>query len=1316
MRRPLRLTTLTAAAAAAATVVATIQPVVHADPGKPAPSRQARAVQTAGHGQVPASAKVQGLQHLTGRQPVFVQLAGAGAAAVSSHTMRTAPGHASARASEARSAALARRADVASHARAALDDARRADSKAQSLFVVSNAVPGFGVVADRAAIEALAQRSDVVKVSAIVPKTASNAYPAQLTRVLNTWQDTGTLGAGVTVGIIDTGLDYTHKDFGGDGDYAAAQANAGNKLFDWRAAQPALLRAKVAGGWDFVGDDYNADPQPAPGESAYQPVPHPDPNPLDCNEHGTHVAGTVAGYGEDAKGRTFTGNYSKLKASDLDGMKIGPGMAPAATLYSLKVFGCSGSTDVVIPALDLALDPNGDGNFADHLDVVNLSLGSDYAPVDDPENAVIDQLAKHGVLPVIAMGNGGDLTDVGGAPGNAVRSLAVASSVDAAQLRDGMRVNAPATLPKVVAGQMSVAYPWSTAAPVTGDAVTMPGASLADPVADNADGCQAFTADQQAAVKGKVVVLVWDDNDSTRRCGSAGRSANARAAGAIGAIFTSTLDVFGAGITGDESIPVFQVPKASTQGIWAAAAAGTLNVTFDGSLQATIKDVNPSINDTISSFSSRGTHGSIGVVKPDVAAPGDTIASAGMGTGDGVLVISGTSMATPHTAGISALVKAAHPDWDTEQLKAAIMNNADHDLYTGEDHSGQIYGPARDGAGRVDALSAVNTHVLAYDTDVEGAVSASFGVVEAPIAGGPVTETRTVRVQNTGGSAVTYDVSYAAAVKQPGVSYSFQPSTVAVPAHTAGTVQVTMTVDPAALRHTIDPTMATNQLGVPRQFVSDASGRMLLTQQGGAGQVLRVPVYAAAKPVADMSASVGSSDGHPVVDLTGDGFAEGNESSDYTSLVSVMDFGAESPKLPSCAPDGTVADCTLNQTAEGGDIRYVGAGASPGTDPKTGDPSLANGWLWFGLSTYGDSATLGNSVIPYVDFDTTGDGKPDYEVYLQNATGSDVPLAWLVDLKTGETLDAEPVNTLFGDVDTNVFDTDAVLIPVWPKMIGLTDETTSFPITYSVGTFSSYGSPVTGDIDHSPSVTFDAANPAVPVDGPLWVDEPGTIPLGAPTSNAKALVLHLHNSSGDRAEVLTLPTVKAAAPVGLTLDDTSVARGQQVTATVTVPQEGATSASGDVSLVSGGKTVTSGQLVDGAVDLTFSESGAGQYPMVAEYAGDSNYQAGSSDPVTLDVARSRARVSLALSPNPVRHGRTVTATVRVSTVAGVPATGRVVLRKGNGHAVAHGTVSNGVATVKFVWRSRKDPRIHAAYAGDTNYRPGTSRAVRLVSR
>src|SRR6201999_3790645 len=108
-------------------------------------------------------------------------------------------------------------------------------------------------------------------------------------------------GDHIKVGIIDTGIDYTHADFGGPGTVAAYQAALAT---DTAPANPSLFgpgAPKVKGGTDLVGDDYDADPQSA----TYQPVPHPDLNPLDCNSHGTHVAGTAAGYGVLADGTTF---------------------------------------------------------------------------------------------------------------------------------------------------------------------------------------------------------------------------------------------------------------------------------------------------------------------------------------------------------------------------------------------------------------------------------------------------------------------------------------------------------------------------------------------------------------------------------------------------------------------------------------------------------------------------------------------------------------------------------------------------------------------------------------------------------------------------------------------------------------------------------------------------------------------------------------------------------------------------------------------------------------------------------------------------
>ena len=326
---------------------------------------------------------------------------------------------------------------------------RMLDSGTDELFRTVNAVPGLVVTADLARVRELAALPDVRSVRKVVPKTAGNANAVQLTHTLRAWQQSGRLGDGMRIGIIDDGIDYTHADFGGpgtEGSYASIDRTRIDPNF--------YPTGKVVGGFDFVGDDYDA--SGAAGPDAL--TPRPDPNPLACGDHGTHVAGTTAGYGVNADGSTFRGDYRTLDAAALNALRIGPGTAPKAALYALKVFGCAGSTDVVAQALDWSLDPNGDGDFSDRLDVVNLSLGSDYGAPDDPDNLFVRKLGQHEVLPVTSAGNGGDLYDIGGSPGNTPEALTVASSRDSAVLRDGAEVTAPGDVAGVKGGQYSQAF------------------------------------------------------------------------------------------------------------------------------------------------------------------------------------------------------------------------------------------------------------------------------------------------------------------------------------------------------------------------------------------------------------------------------------------------------------------------------------------------------------------------------------------------------------------------------------------------------------------------------------------------------------------------------------------------------------------------------------------------------------------------------------------------------------------------------------------------------------------------------------------
>ncbi len=73
-----------------------------------------------------------------------------------------------------------------------------------------------------------------------------------------------------------------------------------------------------------------------------------------------------------------------------------------------------------------------------------MSLGSDQSPADDPETDIVNALAKLGILSVVSSGNARDITDIGGAPGNARSALTVANSVGTKVTLDGIKVNAPA--------------------------------------------------------------------------------------------------------------------------------------------------------------------------------------------------------------------------------------------------------------------------------------------------------------------------------------------------------------------------------------------------------------------------------------------------------------------------------------------------------------------------------------------------------------------------------------------------------------------------------------------------------------------------------------------------------------------------------------------------------------------------------------------------------------------------------------------------------------------------------------------------------
>jgi hypothetical protein len=1011
-------------------------------------------------------------------------------------------------------------------------------SSASVLYRAHAAASAVAVVADVKDFAALNGIRGVTTVYPIAAKKPSLSYSVPLQRAPQGWQAYGDLGDHVRIAVIDTGADYTHANFGGPGTVAAYQAALATDrtIPDPDSYDHAKFDATrgadgtPVGMYDFAGDAYN----PGGGST----TPHPDPNPLDCTNHGSHVAGIAAGYGERADGSTYTGPYSTK--TPFSTMRIGPGMAPHAHIYAYKVFGCEGDTNVVGAAIDKAMDPNGDGDTSDHVDVINMSLGSDYSSPQDGDATLTNMASELGVLVATSSGNGGDLFDIGGSPGSAVRAITAANSTDAYQQVDTLHVSAPAAIAGPYPAQRSAAYDYGSKPDLSGTVVrlTQPG---------NLDGCSPLNAADKAAVTGKIAFVEWTDDNDRRFCGSVARSSNLAAAGATGFIFGNDSEMFSAGITGSTVIPGVEVAKSGADPIREQLKAGA-TVQVSGTSANDFKEIDPSYNDTmINTGSSRGI-GDVGNVKPDVAAVGTSVFSTGMGTGDEGLNDSGTSMASPMVAGEAALVRSMHPDWTPEMVKADIMNTADANLYLHVNHHGPKYAPQRVGAGRIDVKSALDNHVLAYDAAGQGSVSSSFGPIAVVANSAPITRTRTIKVQNTGDTTARYGVRYQARTTIPGARYSVSPSSVRVDPRSSTTVTLTLTIDPSLLTKTLDPTMRRVEQGLPRQFQADASGLVVFFNQES---TLRVPTYSAPRPASAMTqpdtitmprgqVSTG------VLPLDGVPVNQGSGENAVVSKVAGFELQARSAAAPVCT-DAITTGCIHFADERMADLKYVGVTSDAPQLRSIGVDPASNGLAYFALTTQGRFRTPVGTQQYLVWIDGDGDGVAD-SVLLNDrvpaaTTGSDVFISELIDLNSGAVVDAELLNDSFGTTDTAIFDSDSIVVPVAIGAIpGLTADNSR--IKYVVQAFSGYeNDPIdaVGSIDGNNVLThplsFDVLHPGLAIYGTytgqasalLYRDAPGTsLAVRRDTGRYRndhaigALIIHFHNTLGHKAQVVHL--------------------------------------------------------------------------------------------------------------------------------------------------------------------------------------------------
>ncbi|MEP6680951.1 MAG: S8 family serine peptidase [Chloroflexota bacterium] len=641
-------------------------------------------------------------------------------------------------------------------------------------------------------LAALAGLPGVVAVRALTPMTLSNANSVPYIGAPDVWQAYGFTGKAIKIAVIDTGIDYTHANFGGPGTVAVFEK--ADKA-DTRPADKKLFgpdAPKVKGGFDFSGDNYDA--------SSHDPalvVPHPDPNPLDCNGHGSHTAGTAAGFGVTAAGATYAGPYNA--STHANAFTVGPGVAPQADLYGLRVFGCAGSTTLTVDAIDWAVDHE--------MDVINMSLGAPLGRADDPSAVASNNAAAAGVIVVASAGNEGPSPYIGGSPASASGAISVAA-LD--------------TIPSTPGAALGLST-GQTVNAQNSNGAALPAGPLPIVVLRDADGNVSLGCDPQeyvaANVTGKLVV--------TQRgtCARAARAIYGEQAGAAAVAM----------INSDAGYPPFEgpitsnpdtgqpfkvtIPFIGVRGVIGSSPTDDPErvLAADGGTTtlAAIQISNPNYQHS-ASFTSAGPRNGDSALKPDVTAPGVSIQSTLSGSGNQGTRISGTSMSAPHVAGVAALTRQAHPTWSVAEIKAAIVN-------TGSPAGVIDYRVSRSGTGLVQPVGSVSTQVVA--TGDPGTASLSFGYAEL---GKAFSGSKAITIHNHGTSAATVSLSTQVAGESVPASVALSTTSVTIAAGGTATVNVNLSVPAASVGNS--------------DGFRQVAGNVVL-DQGAGGPKLRVPYF-----------------------------------------------------------------------------------------------------------------------------------------------------------------------------------------------------------------------------------------------------------------------------------------------------------------------------------------------------------------------------------------------------------------------------------------------------------------------------------------
>jgi minor extracellular serine protease Vpr len=650
------------------------------------------------------------------------------------------------------------------------------DPNARVIAQVQAVLNAVFVEVDSSVLPALAQDSRVVRIAPV------GNYELDLLETVpyiggSAVQSLGYDGSGIKVAVLDSGVDFTHANFDGPGTVEFYQQCYGVSPFEagWSLAEPhnsapvgecadyfGPEAPKVKGGYDFVGELW-------PFGSLF-----PNPNPIDFDGHGTHVADIIGGVN---------------------------GVAPGVDIYAVKVCSavstsCSGIA--LIQGMEFAIDPNSDGEFDDRVDIINMSLGAPYGqPFDDDLSTAVDNATRLGVLTVASAGNSADKPYATGTPSSAASALSVAQTSVPSAVLPLMEITEPAS----IAGLYPAVFqPWS--APLT--TVIEGPVIYGDGAGGNLLGCDPFAP---GSLDGYIVLVNRGACNFTLKIKNVSEAGGL--VGIIGLVDSSA--PFAGGDGGDRpiDIPGYMV---------SLAVANTLRSGLPDTVVRFDPNVGIPLIGTVVGSSSRGPqHDATTLIKPEIGAPGASI-SAIAGTGAGEGPFGGTSGAAPMVSGSAALLLQAYGGTQATEggtppgqalghglkpieVKALLMNNGETNIIN-DPLTGALASITRIGGGEVRVDQALAAPVAAWDNDVPSG-SLSFGFVD--VADDVVTLVKTVRIRNLDNKRHTYTVTptfrFADDVANGAVTVSAPATIVVRPGLGRDTLfDVTLTIDGALLR------------------------------------------------------------------------------------------------------------------------------------------------------------------------------------------------------------------------------------------------------------------------------------------------------------------------------------------------------------------------------------------------------------------------------------------------------------------------------------------------------------------------------------